>query len=262
MSRPRRGFSLLELLVVIAIITILIGILTPVLVSVRRASRSTACLANLQQWGNSFQLNLTSNAGRSIPAMQDITSLRWYELLQPYNADVHRTLLCPDATDPGNAVGSASQAWGPNRTWKSAGPPTGPAWAQRDVFVGSYGFNGWLYRYPQDQAPFLRPELLNLPAKQSDRIPVIADCIEEDATPRDTDDAPRDLQRPIPFHSPADPAPWGPAGSMSRFCIDRHGRAVNAVFLDGHAARVPLEDLWKLRWNATFSPRTVTVPAH
>ena len=256
MPRPRRGFSLLELLVVIGIIAILIGILTPVLVNARRTARSTACLANLQQWGNSFQMYVSSNHGRSIPAMQDVTSLRWYELLQPYNSVVARTLLCPDATDAGNVVGSASQAWGPNRTY-SAGHPQ---WTLRGTFTGSYGFNAWLYRYPPDQATH-RPERIQLPARQSNRIPLFADCIEEEAWPLDTDDVPRDLQKPIPFHSGVGPAPWGPAGALPRFCIDRHSLAVNVVFLDGHAANTPLPDLWKLRWNSQFTPRDVAVPA-
>jgi prepilin-type processing-associated H-X9-DG protein len=47
---------------------------------------------------------------------------------------------------------------------------------------------------------------------------------------------------------------------MAYFCIDRHRRAVNVVFLDGHATRVPLHDLWKLQWNRTFTARDVVIP--
>jgi prepilin-type processing-associated H-X9-DG protein len=47
---------------------------------------------------------------------------------------------------------------------------------------------------------------------------------------------------------------------MAYFCIDRHFRAVNMAFLDGHAERVALEDLWKLRWNNRFSASDVVLP--
>jgi prepilin-type processing-associated H-X9-DG protein len=48
-------------------------------------------------------------------------------------------------------------------------------------------------------------------------------------------------------------------GMMSYFCIDRHRSAVNVVFLDGHATRVPLAELWKLKWNGAFVPKDVVV---
>jgi prepilin-type processing-associated H-X9-DG protein len=47
---------------------------------------------------------------------------------------------------------------------------------------------------------------------------------------------------------------------MAYFCVDRHDRAVNVTFLDGHAERVPLPGLWKLEWNRGFAYRNVVVP--
>ena len=54
-------------------------------------------------------------------------------------------------------------------------------------------------------------------------------------------------------------------GCVNRFglrmvCMARHGRAINIAFLDGHAARTPLEDLWKLRWNNRWVERDVNLP--
>jgi prepilin-type processing-associated H-X9-DG protein len=44
------------------------------------------------------------------------------------------------------------------------------------------------------------------------------------------------------------------------FCIPRHGRAINVVFVDGHARRVGLAELWQLQWNAGWVPTNVTLP--
>ena len=47
---------------------------------------------------------------------------------------------------------------------------------------------------------------------------------------------------------------------MRRFCMARHKRSVNMVFLDGHAQGVALEDLWKLKWhNGWKTPTSSTL---
>ena len=47
---------------------------------------------------------------------------------------------------------------------------------------------------------------------------------------------------------------------MGRFCIDRHRKAVNVAYCDGHVARVELQDLWKQKWNRQSVPNDVKVP--
>lgn len=249
----RNAFSLNELLVAVGIIAVLLAILLPALARARRTARATACLTNLQQWGSSFQMYLNGNRGRCFGDRQTLTDSAWYEALQPYNGNVHDTLLCPDATEPGNLIGSASKAWGPVQAYDSLAP----AWKSRGEFVGSYGFNAWLYQVPSSPNA---SKYISLPAARADAVPVLADCIQEWAAPEDTDTVPTDLQNPIPFYSGAGPRPAGPTGFMAYYCIDRHDRAVNAVFADGHAARVPLAELWGLRWNATFTAKNVTLP--
>ena len=254
-----KAFSLVELLIVIGIIAVLLAILLPVLSTVRKAARSATCLANLHTWGQAFTMYVNNNGGHSFIGQQSITDPAWYEVLAPYNGDVHGTLLCPAATEPGNAIGGASQAWGPSRSY-SAGAPQ---WTVRDTFVGSYGLNGWLWRIPgivRSEAPDeLKKHTIELPTKNTQLIPFCGDCIGEWAMPRDTDTPPSNLQHPLPNSDVPGSGP-GPKGMMSYYCIDRHRRAVNIVFVDGHAAHVPLEELWKLQWNSDFSARDVVLP--
>jgi prepilin-type N-terminal cleavage/methylation domain-containing protein/prepilin-type processing-associated H-X9-DG protein len=54
-SRPPRGFSLIELLVVIGVITLLIGLLLPVLDRAKHAAERAGCLSNLRQLGIALQ---------------------------------------------------------------------------------------------------------------------------------------------------------------------------------------------------------------
>ena len=252
-NEDRRGFSLVELLVVIGIIALLVAILLPVVGAVRRAGRATACLANLQDWGRSYQMYLNANGGKSFVGPQDVTGLAWFEVLRPNDGAVSRTLLCPSATEPGNMVGSASLAWGPTRTYVTGAPQ----WTIRGTFVGSYGFNAWLWRWPGGQAvpAEVAGRVIDLPARHSDSVPVLADCIMDHATPTDADTAPSNLERPLPTSESGEP---GPKGQLAYFCIDRHDRAVNVLFLDGHAARVTLSDLWKLEWHRKFQKRDVS----
>ena len=65
-----RSFTLVELLVVLAIISVLAGLLLPVISKAKEAGRATACLSNLRQLGIALQLYAQDNNNR-LPVMRD-----------------------------------------------------------------------------------------------------------------------------------------------------------------------------------------------
>lgn len=263
MRKARRGYSFVELLVVISIVTLLISILLPAVSHVRSLAHSTICLARLQELNASYRMYLGDNRNQSFPFQEDLTSPTWFELLQPYGANMPAMLLCPDATDPGNIMGSAFEAWGPEHTYVSVGKGNEEP-VVRGEYVGSYGMNGWLFEPPIQQRPTIDPDyaqkMIQLPARNTSQVPVLGDCIMPFASPDSDDTAPPNLIHPIPYYSGSGPKPVGPKGQMAYYCLDRHLHAINLAFLDGHCERVILEDLWKLRWNNSFSPSAVVLP--
>lgn len=263
MRKTQGGFSLIELLVVIGIIALLIAILLPAVNRARAMAHSTACLVRLQQLNDSYRMYVNENRNQSFPFQEDITSPTWFELLQPYTANMPAMLLCPQATDPGNIMGGAFQAWGPEHTYVSIGKGNQNP-VVRGEYVGSYGINGWLFEPPMQQRASIDPEygqkMIQLPGRDPSHVPVLGDCIMPWASPDSQDTAPSNLIHPIPYYSGVGPRPQGPRGYMAYFCIDRHFHAINVAFLDGHCEGVNLEDLWKLRWNNSFVPSNVVLP--
>lgn len=74
----QRGFTIIELLVVIAIVSILAGLLFPVVARARDAARKTTCLSHMRQMGMAFSIYLTDWNETYLPAY------RWKERLVPY----------------------------------------------------------------------------------------------------------------------------------------------------------------------------------
>ena len=117
---------MIELLVVIAVISVLAGLLLPVLARGKEKARSTSCISNLRQWGVSFGLYAEDNddflprRGQGVQTLVQIDRpTDWFNALPPYMAlptfatmvtnnarpaaNTKSVFICPSAQDAGGA---------------------------------------------------------------------------------------------------------------------------------------------------------------
>ena len=246
----RRAFTLVELLVVIGIIAVLISVLLPVLGRARRAGQEVACMSNQRQLATALHTYADAHKGNTMPIVFTPGNY-WHHLLaiqlgdKQYPSDPNnesrlmaRLMRCPtlDSNPIANGFGTASQRW-------SYGDGS-----------GSYGINLWLLPKGDyaNQFPPSKTFAKLSSVRQSSEVPMVADSTWVGSWPDNNDQVLPDIKTGWGYHQNG--------YFMGRFCIDRHRRAINVAFVDGHVARVELQDLWKMRWHRQSTPRDVKIP--
>lgn len=241
----------------IAIIAILAALLLPALASAKFKVQGVRCLSNLKNLGLAG-INYMDDYG---PINYSSMDNLWMYTLIAYHGKVHQIRLCPLAQElvpppMPRSKGTAANAW---------------SWASIQT-NGSYTINGWLYtiaganQWVSEQEKYFR----NITSVQKPVLtPLFVDGTWPDAWPRATD-------RPTMSGSivnlfeglGADPQ----SGPMPRVVIARHwGKhptqaprahpinqpmpgAVQIVYVDGHAAKCKLDDLWFQYWHFGYKP--------
>jgi len=135
--------------------------------------------------------------------------------------------------------------WGPLPEYSDGGQ-----WY--DSFAeGSYGFNEWCANPPASRAEFWNLDSNNcirkLTTRYADNIPLVLDSVFVDTAVRDIDKPPSDAEH----DSDAYRASWD-TNAMKYYCIDRHSRGINAVFVDMHVQHVGIKQLWRFKWHKNF----------
>lgn len=266
--KKEKAFTLIELLVVIAIIALLISVIVPALKKAKDAAKITMCKSNLRQLTMGMRLYAEDNDGKA-PSMTAGTSYfagdYWFYDIAPYlGSDYYaqnpeddrrggmQTMFCPVAK---RRPEDGESYWGTAEfDWRTT---TGLDLDADSQAEGSYGLNMWLTPdFPDFQDLFpLERHWPNYSTTRGD-VPVFADSIWVGGWPQDQDYTPIEvgmtLDSGIPWHDPG--------FQMGRFCIDRHGMAINVSFQGGNVEKVNLTGLWKLMWYRGFVPREVEIP--
>jgi prepilin-type N-terminal cleavage/methylation domain-containing protein/prepilin-type processing-associated H-X9-DG protein len=234
--QKQRAFTIIELLVVISITALLMGILLPVLGTVRKQSRVIICQSNLKQWGFIFLMYANDN-NANMPAKSN----EWPAVLQPLRDNREGVNCCPLATKPESRGGRHPFAAfiEDTRLPEGAGSAT-------DYYY-SYGINGWVCNPP----PEVTVNSFGFPTANNWRrvnitgacnVPLLLDSMWFDSYPDTTN-------IPPPFDG--DEYGSGPMGcrQMRFFSINRHDGFVNGLFLDFSVRKTGLKELWKLKWH-------------
>jgi len=242
MYKRRAGaFTLVELLMVIAIISLLMGILLPVITQVRGRAKTTICRSNLRQWGSIFLMYTDDNNGYFTKGVCQNTSTGfnhedWTKVLRPLYTEP-KIRFCPMATKTyDKGMGGTFSAWGP----LNFEGPTGP------TDYGSYGINDWLCNPARNVTQMWgHPTKYNwrtINVRGATNVPMFLDCVWVGGYPEPTDEPPKS-DGEVSLAS---------SNEMKRYCLNRHGGAINGVFLDLSVKKIPLKCLWRLKWHRNF----------
>jgi hypothetical protein len=177
----------------------------------------------------------------------------WMLKLRSYYTNADKVRLCPKAssilvstlpdwkTTPFTAWG----AYGEGLYLKNSSYPNGIPFFGAKGLYGSYGINSWLCDVPDaneptvaDRASYWRT--INVAAPST--IPAFGDSVWEGTKAKATD-MPSSTRNPG-YSSVRD--------GLYGYCIPRHGVNVNWVFLDCSARKIPIKELWNLKWSRTF----------
>jgi hypothetical protein len=212
-----------DLIVGLACVGFLLACLGAAGATGRSRAKQAVCLSNLKSWGIVWKSYTDDRDGR-FPDRGEM-AFEW-----PFTAFSYyrnpKLMLCPAATKP-----FSEGALYPFAAWKYEG------WDYETVCAGSYCVNYWASDEYEERF-WGTPHVVGAAS-----VPFLVDGNWKDAEPEPTDEPFSTREEMVRFG-------WTPnEHEMRRVCIDRHGPAVNMVFLDFSVRKVGLKELWLLKWH-------------
>ena len=262
--RKKRAFTLIELLVVISVVALLMAVLLPALSRVKNQAKAVACLMHLKQWRAIFTMYTNNHDGRMPISQYEYyvagKKADWPESLRSYYMEEPKIRLCPATTKFKNPDAlSVSEAglrpmpgepgW-QTTAWGIVGNPARIT-ELRPGDYASYGMNKWCHYIEKAALPGgKKPKDMwkTMIVRGAANIPLFLDSTWKGGWPFDTD------AKPDP-----DGDPTRAFGNMgAKFHINRHNMAINILFMDSAVKKVPLAELWNLKWSRSFDPGTTS----
>jgi len=261
--KTQKGFTLIELLVVISIIALLLAILMPSLQRVKQQAQSVVCKTHLKQLTMAMVLLSEDNDSKAMTVEWYANvpiGKYWFFKLKPYlglsskdqfSIDEEMAVgFCPSTkaqTPPVSLMGTAKEYW----AWQGA--------------EGSYGVNLWatIYVISPTGTIYKPPSSIGVSwgrrlASIQNRVPIFGDCNWVGNIAQSIDAEPK--VAPENYTVETGSRSLAPGGSnIGRYCIDRHNKAINMAFIDGHVETLPLEELWRIKWSKNFESTDVII---
>jgi prepilin-type N-terminal cleavage/methylation domain-containing protein/prepilin-type processing-associated H-X9-DG protein len=249
------AFTLIELLVVIAIIAILAALLLPALSRSKQAALNARCKGNLRQMG--IALTMYADDANAYPYSLDLNNRQfWYDIMAPYYGYNMNLMGCP--AFKGNRDVKSAVIWFAENSYSYRGGKPG------DMLGVSYGYNAYGLRL---KGSFF----LDTSVNDIDILGLGPTVNRQNTTAPPAFVTPNRVRVPADMIAIADSIylTYGNSGSFSYMlaivdgplpAFDRHGRASNVVFCDGHVENIPNRKLVedtdpaRRRWNNDHEP--------